>query len=165
MKLSLPVRIKAISATLGDGYPRSICVTEKYLTRAVFIASSVDIQWHRCASSNARETCNTSLRNASVAFFLGHRAHIMLCPSARVWVEQGWQERDSPATETGTIRFLQAASIKSWYGRRLRCDFVRVMYVCLPGSQKGIGVRESRTSLALSVCSHPLDLNFFCVVQ
>lgn len=39
---------------------------------------------------------------------------------ARVWVEQSLQDRETNASQRGTVKFLQAATIKSWYGHNLR---------------------------------------------
>ena len=40
--------------------------------------------------------------------------------SARVWIEQQSDEHQSLATERGTVKFEQAATIKSWYGGSIR---------------------------------------------
>lgn len=47
-------------------------------------------------------------------------AHPVLFPSARVWVEQLWEDSYSMPTESGTVKFIQTATIKSWYGDSLR---------------------------------------------
>ncbi|CAN0106581.1 unnamed protein product [Laminaria digitata] len=51
--------------------------------------------------------------------------------SARVWIEQQSDEHQSLATERGTVKFEQAATIKSWYGGSIRLTsvgFVRWAY-------------------------------------
>eukprot|EP00752_Nemacystus_decipiens_P003935 g3603.t1 len=40
--------------------------------------------------------------------------------SAHIWVEQQWEDSYTMPTESGTIKFVKAATIKAWYGDSLR---------------------------------------------
>ena len=44
----------------------------------------------------------------------------VLFSSAHIWVEQHWEDSYTMPTESGTIKFVQTATIKSWYGDSLR---------------------------------------------